>query len=370
MLVRLLAARAAAKRRSEAKATATAADGPCEAIFSAAAAASSGGVWSGDQMLYAHSVAPATLKGYAREATRFLDFVKREELPLTCGLDLDIALSLFARFMYDEGYGAATGERIVAAANFVWPLWSGDVRITPICVAGWRKLRPSTKRVPLTRAVTVAIATRLAAWGLPSAAVVTLLAFHCYLRIGEFTTTRCVDVVPAASERVGLGNPHMFIGIPKAKTGPLQDVEVLDHSVEQLTLLAVAAAGGPDSTQRVCALSEYQFRKAFRAACDSWGIPADVTPHSLRHGGATHDYTVVGRPAKEIKVRGRWQRDKSFAHYVGTMRASVALQRHPANTVQTGAILAANPLAAFKVALSSAPANEEVLRFRKALGLF
>lgn len=332
-----------------------------------AAGVSSGGVWPGDKLLYAHSIADKTRRSYEREALRFIDFVKKEGLPLTCGLDLDIALSLFARFLYDEGYGAATGDRLVSAAKFVWPVWAPAIRITSICVDGWRRLCPSTKRVPISRAVATAIALRLVAWGLPSAGVLVLLGFHCYMRIGELLATRCVDVIPSASDRVGLGNSKMFVSIPKAKTGPLQDVEVLDFAVERIILIATDAAGGAHSTARICSMSEYQFRRAFRAACDSWGLPRDVTPHSLRHGGATHDYTVTRMSAKDIMVRGRWLREKSFAHYVGTMRSSLALQTHPQSCVWSGAEMARDLYVAFSTALQSAPQCEETVRFQRAV---
>jgi hypothetical protein len=360
-------ARAAAKAKIAAQRRRNNTNDEFDIVFNAASAISSGGVWPGDRMLYAQSIARTTRRGYEREAMRFIDFAHREQLPLTCGVDLDIALSLFARFMFDEGYGPSTGERLVAAAKYVWPMWSRDICVTPVCIIGWRKLRPSVKRIPLTRAVATAIAVRMIAWGYPSAGIVTLLGFHCYLRIGEFTTTRCVDVVPAASERVGLGNPHMFVSIPNAKTGPLQDVEVLDSAIEAITLLCATVMGGGDSTNRLCLLSEYQYRKLFRAVCDSWQLPRDVTPHSLRHGGATHDHTVVGRNAKDIMIRGRWQREKSFAHYVGTMRASVALQKHPIHVVNTGAALTTDLAASVASAIAIAHMNAEVMQFRATL---
>lgn len=353
--------------RAKAKSHRNSRAGGKESIFDVAARVSDGGVWPGDTFLYEQSVADKTRAGYEREARRFIDFVAREQLPLACALDLDIALSLFARFLYDEGYGAGTGERLVSAAKFVWPIWAPDIRIASVCVDGWRKLRPSTKRVPISRPVATAIAMQLVAWGFPAAGTLVLLSFHCYLRIGEFLATRCVDIIPSASERVGLGNAKMFVSIPKAKTGPLQDVEVRDSAVERIVLLAVAAAGGPHSTARLCALSEYQFRRAFRAACDACGLPGDITPHSLRHGGATHDHTVERMGAKEIMIRGRWMREKSFAHYVGTMRSSIALQKHPVLTVERGAVMVKHLCAAFASALAGAPQNDEVRRFCKAL---
>lgn len=361
VLLRLLALRAKAKPRSYQT------DGK-DSIFDAAAKVSDGGVWPGDTFLYARSVAETTRRGYEREARRFIDFAVRENLPLTCALDLDIALSLFARFLFDEGYGAATGERLVSAAKFVWPVWAPDIRITSVCIDGWRKLRPSVKRVPISRAVATAIAMRLVLWGFPSAGALVLLAFHCYLRIGEFMATRCVDIIPSASDRIGLGNPKMFVSIPRAKTGPLQDVEVRDAGVEQIVLLAASAAGGLHSTQRLCQLSEYQFRRVFRAACDAWGLPADITPHSLRHGGATHDHSVERVNAKDIMIRGRWMREKSFAHYVGTMRSSMAMQKHPPETVRAGAEMARDLPFAFLSALALASGTDDTVRFRLALG--
>jgi hypothetical protein len=37
--------------------------------------------------------------------------------------------------------------------------------------------------------------------------------------------------------------------------------------------------------------------------------------HSLRHGGATHDY-LKGMPFDDVMVRGRWAVTKSAVHYI------------------------------------------------------
>ena len=68
-------------------------------------------------------------------------------------------------------------------------------------------------------------------------------------------------------------------------------------------------------------LTESAFRRVFALARKSWGLPAEVTPHSLRHGGATHCYVILGMSIPDLKRRGRWAEEWITAYVQGLRSA-------------------------------------------------
>ena len=66
------------------------------------------------------------------------------------------------------------------------------------------------------------------------------------------------------------------------------------------------------SSARLFPYSTSTFRKHFKAACSDLGLSSDYVPHSLRHGGATHDH-ARGLPLEDILRHGRWASVKSAA---------------------------------------------------------
>jgi integrase len=122
--------------------------------------------------------------------------------------------------------------------------------------------------------------------------VAVMLAFHCYLRIGELLRVQARDHVPTRSWRAGLDNPDGFLSIPKAKTGAQQDVTITDREVEWLLTLASRAAAILQPTvapglARVFPYPERTFRTLFAQCASSYGLPRAIVPHSLRHGATS-----------------------------------------------------------------------------------
>jgi site-specific recombinase XerD len=65
---------------------------------------------------------------------------------------------------------------------------------------------------------------------------------------------------------------------------------------------------------------ESKFYKYFKSACADLGLSEAYVPHSLRHGGATHDF-MRGVPLEEILHLGRWASIKTARIYVQQGRA-------------------------------------------------
>ena len=72
------------------------------------------------------------------------------------------------------------------------------------------------------------------------------------------------------------------------------------------------------------------FRNAMAKARDALSLSTSFTPHSLRHGHATHDYES-GATVQDIAVRGRWRTLDSLLIYVQCGPAQAVLFRPPSS---------------------------------------
>lgn len=319
------------------------------------------------------SLSASTRKSYARALAAFHEYVQTARLRLVDAADLMPAVAAFLGHRLRNGYAAAAGRTLYAALNLFYPNATTVLRPLARGLSGWERARPPVKRPPLTRPLVVAMAIRLVAWGYPAMAVSVLLSFHCYLRIGELLRVECWHLVPRRAARTGGTNARPFVHIPRAKTGVNQDVEITDADVWLLTAVAsrvARATAGPGISPdraRLFPLSEQSFRRLFAACATSYGLPSTVVPHSLRHGGATHDYISATRTPEEVRVRGRWRREKSMQHYVGSMRSALALLSVPEAVVRTGHVLGRRLRHTFMAALEHASRTAEAVAFRRAL---
>ena len=295
------------------------------------------------------SLAPTTRAAYNRVLNDFLQYTQRCDIRIITGDSLMAAVAAFLGAKIRAGYAPATCHTLYAALSLQWPEWVGSLRPLHRGLRGWERRRPVVKRPPLVKPLAVAMAMRLVAWGHPAMGVAILLGFHCYLRIGELLSVECWHVVPARSARTGFTNTDAFLHIPKAKTGTQQDVPITDPDVAWLVALAGHAAaerrrredGGDVSSALLFPYRERAFRVLFARCAASFGLPPEIVQHSMRHGGATHDYASGRLSTEEIRVRGRWKGEKSMQHYVGAMRSALATLRVPEESVQCGAAMAA-----------------------------
>ena len=83
-------------------------------------------------------------------------------------------------------------------------------------------------------------------------------------------------------------------------------------------------------------------------SCADLSLSPDYVPHSLRHGGATHDH-ITGVPLEEILRHGRWAAVKSARHYVQSGRALLLTTAVPAEVAALARKLSANVLASFSL---------------------
>ena len=125
----------------------------------------------------------------------------------------------------------------------------------------------------------------------------------------------------------------MALRLAKTKTGSNQWAEVRRSQVQELVRVLLEST---KQGSRLFPFTTSSFRYHFKNACH--GLP-DYVPHSLRHGGATHDF-LVGVGLEEILRRGRWASTASARHYIQAGRALLLTLRVPDGLIKAGNALA------------------------------
>ena len=166
----------------------------------------------------------------------------------------------------------------------------------------------------MPRDVMQAMAVLLFSFGHPRLAVVLLVAFHCYLRTGEFLSLRVRGVLLDGAR----GAVRLDATKTSGRHAGIESVAIDDAMLRRL--LGVVLAGLP-ADARICPVGPPEFRRLFRGLLVLLGI-ADLgfTPYSLRRGGATEDFFIHGSLDRCL-FRGRWNSLQTARLYIQTGRA-------------------------------------------------
>lgn len=157
------------------------------------------------------------------------------------------------------------------------------------------------------------------------AGVGVLLAFDCFLRVGELTGLRCEDVADSKDPRISSSFKGMALRLRSTKTGPNQWVEVSDNRVQSLLRTLLSSRRPSDS---LLGLKADRFRRLFKDACAALKLSPRYVPHSLRHGGATACH-LQGMTIEQILLRGRWASSKTAKRYIQSGRAMLLSMETP-----------------------------------------
>jgi integrase len=128
---------------------------------------------------------------------------------------------------------------------------------------------------------------------------------------------------------MGRANTGMAIILKATKTGPNQSVTIQKKCVADLLCVWMRSRyvkEAPESSF-VFPFKPDSLRRLMHNACAALNLPPYV-PHSLRHGGATHDFLTTNS-IEHVQFRGRWKSMESSRRYIQTARALLADQRIP-----------------------------------------
>ena len=314
------------------------------------------------------ALAPASMNAYATSLRNFLlhsrlSFQQFLTLPAR---RLDRALAVFIQFSYDSSTPYAYASHALHAVAFFRPESKPALFVSRQCLRGWERIKRTVSHPPLTWELTVLIAVSMARSGYHGPAVAVLVAFDCYLRVGELTSIRARDVVMPNDARLGAVHTGMAVCLSKTKTGLNQSVALQNPAVA--AVLQRWAARCQDPTF-IFPFSPQYFGRVLRSTCVALGLDDRYVPHSLRHGGATADFLKTGS-VEHVTFRGRWKSLESVRTYVQTARALLAAQRVPPSLNTLGAQLSESLVAVMLHALQE---TEEIrprrrVRFATQLG--
>jgi integrase len=260
------------------------------------------------------------------------------------GRDMDECLCMYLASIYRQ-HGGRLRYRAVNTLYGVYALWPHvrhQLTSSEQLVAGWGRLRPSLSHPPLTWPLVTLIAVTMCLNGYTDGGLATLVAFDALLRVSEMASLRVCDVSAPTDPRRGRTTMPVTSATPSAatsrrvllrlavtKTGSNQWVELTHPAVERLLLLHVQ---GRPQRSRVFQLSlpshrstaTGAYRHALHVVCRGLGLEGHhFTPHSLRHGGATHALQHLGQSVETVMLRGRWRSNSSCRTYLQAGRAQL-----------------------------------------------
>lgn len=265
--------------------------------------------------------------------------------------ELDEVLCEWYHDLYMTRGGGCRGyaEAALSGIHLMLPQVKGHLHQSKLALKGWRKRVPAVPHPPLTWDLTVCIGVRLACKGQWVTAVGALLAFDCYLRVGELVRLTLSDVADVGDCRMGSGFRGMALRLSKTKTGSNQWVTVRNPDVVFLVRQRLGSMRSRRRNARLFPFAAGTFRKHFKAACADLELSKDYVPHSLRHGGATHDH-LRGMTVEDIARHGRWASTKSARHYIQSGRAMLLTTSVPGSVSELFDTLVPNVLDAFSLA--------------------
>jgi integrase len=287
--------------------------------------------------------APSTLIKYKRAVGEFLVWADEYKITVTSVERMDDALTEYFHDLYETNDGAGKG---VAAATLYgvqkfMPRIKGQLLTAEMALRGWNRKHPAVSYPPLTWELAVVIAVQLVRHGLLHHGIGVLLAFDCFLRIGELVGLRRSDVADDGDARMGSGHRRMMLRLRQTKTGVNQWVEVESTEVQWLVRQLVRSCATAET--KLFGFTAYHFRSRFKDICRELGLLSSYVPHSLRHGGATR-WHLQGKSIEDILLRGRWASNKSARRYVQAGRAMLLTVQVPRSIAAVGGTLAANLL--------------------------
>lgn len=318
-------------------------------------------------MLLANAVAPSTQLAYTRSVRKFLAFagVSLDSLLRCSSRRIDRLLTDYLHYLHRSRSPHCYAVHAVYGLIYHAPELKERLLLSRRSLRGWERTRVHRSHPPLTWELTVVIALSMARRGLHAEAVASLLAFDCYLRVGEYLRLQFSDVATLNDPRLGDAHTGMALRLARTKTGSNQWVTVREPAVvAAFTEYLQRRAWLP--TDRVFPFSLSHWRRVLRSCCASLGLGAiPFVPHSFRHGGATRDY-MRGHTIEQIKLHGRWVSIESARRYIQQGPALLLLNEVPAELMQKARLLApyvAQCLAYLREIVPAAHVTPRTVRF-------
>lgn len=293
------------------------------------------GVRHGDDVLLASTIQPSTQASYRRAVRNFLLYadLSLDSLLRRSSRRIDRLLTDYLHHLHRTHAPHSHGVHAVYGLIYYVPKLKERLVLSRRSLRGWDRIRVHRSHPPLTWSLTIMLALTMARGGLHAEAVASLLAFDCYLRIGEYLRLQYADIAQLHDTRVDDARGGMALRLAHTKTGPNQWVSVRDPTVAS-AFSAYLQSRSWSPTDLVFPFSASHWRRVLHRCCSVLGLDhIPFVPHSFRHGGATRDF-IRGVSIEQIKLHGRWKSLESARRYIQQGPAMLLLHTIPAGLVQ------------------------------------
>ena len=253
----------------------------------------------------------------------------------------DAAVATMLDYMYLDGRKVHEGQKLLAAVLWYHPQLTrnagGRMAVARQSLRGWRRLDPSTGRLPIPLPVVHMIATWLMATERRDLGLLVLMTMELYLRPGEPLLVRPSDVIPKEAGPTGslqcvsvLLNP--FEEVKPSKTNEFDQSLMFDLERQQpLADAIVRLASQRQGRATLFDVAPLALRQALTEATQALRLQklGDMHPYRLRHTGASVDFALKARRLEEVQRRGRWRTTTSLRRYEHGARLNELFNRLP-----------------------------------------
>lgn len=241
---------------------------------------------------------------------------------------LDRAMEAFGEHLFLSGDSKYLLTCALQNCNIEYPQWPTSSRTNyPLSKAakkGWSNMEPGASRDPCPFEVACWISMDMLVRGLVYHAAAVMLCFDTYVRPGKVCELKHHNIVPPSrgintmyKQWTLLLNPQELL--TPSKTGEYNDSLHVGYKGREWigTLLGKLYARHSGKTDgALFPFSLNNFETEFRNSVSSLKLQKlRLSPHCLRHGGASHDYLKGHSSLQDIQQRGCWATFASVQRY-------------------------------------------------------
>ena len=265
------------------------------------------------------TVQPVTRARYEKSRQDFYTWLRGENLPLPSSpYHLDLVVSDYLEALWAAGKGRTEGSNLLAALQDAEPHLKTKLKSSWRLMRTWVTHEVPNRAPPLSLNALHTMVGYAIFKGLHLFALNLLVAFHGLLRTGELLGLKAKHF----SIQRPSGPAIVFLGLTKAgkRQGAAESVTIHSEDVCRRLFQWVKAS----SKEAAFTGPSHQWRKTFNDVVDAVGLSqVDYRPYSLRRGGATYYFQVLGSFDK-LLVMGRWQAAATARIYINEAVAVLA----------------------------------------------
>jgi hypothetical protein len=312
------------------------------------------------------SVTELTYNRYAYWTGIVVAWAAARRMALTTVALADAAIEGILNELFFSGDGVYVGRMILYGFAFMYDMPSGGSNFSRSkrALKGWARAAPEHSRDPAPWVAVMLLVRRMVesfgAEGL-EASRCSVVAYDLFARPSEMLGVTYMSLVPPAADVHHKLDHFAVVFAPSNGRGPsanpLPPAKSGEYDATVLACDAASIAAGRGVVRRVLdclksrggnsrrpvfgSLTLARWESLLKQASDMEGIShLDISPHTLRHGGASHDMALQLRSFPQVQSRGRWLSKKSVARYGKFGMYQRQLAKLSASQRREGAVIA------------------------------